>query len=119
MSVDFSRYWQRDKDAAVASCLIQGVPVTLFEKAAILYQALENHSILSPFVKEKNLQSKTVIVAQCGDRAEKVAHYLQELGIHPGDGYGVLKKMQLRFANFPAHSKEQFELLVDSLEKFK
>lgn len=31
MSVDFSRYWQRDKDAVVASCLIQGVPETLFE----------------------------------------------------------------------------------------
>ena len=40
--VDFSRYWQRDKDAAVASYLIQGVPVTLFEKAAILYQGVEH-----------------------------------------------------------------------------
>jgi hypothetical protein len=28
--------------AAVASCLIQGVPVTLFEKAAILYQGHEH-----------------------------------------------------------------------------
>ena len=42
VSVDFSRYWQRDKDAAVASCLIQGVPETLFEKAANLYQGVEH-----------------------------------------------------------------------------
>lgn len=88
-------------------------------KAAILYQVLENHSLLSPFVKDKNAQSKTVIVAQCGDRTEKINEYLKSVGLHAGDGYGVLKKMQLRFANFPAHSKEQFELLVDSIEKLR
>jgi phosphoserine aminotransferase len=102
--------------------LRRGISTTRKEteyKAAILYQALENHSILSPFVKDKNVQSKTVIVAQCGDRTEKINEYLKSVGLHPGDGYGVLKKMQLRFANFPAHSKEQFELLVDSIEKLK
>jgi phosphoserine aminotransferase len=88
-------------------------------KAAILYQTLENHSSLSPFVKEVNLRSKTVIVAHCGDRTERVNEYLKLNGLYAGDGYGVLKKMQLRFANFPAHSKEQFELLVDSIEKIK
>jgi phosphoserine aminotransferase len=88
-------------------------------KAAILYHALDKHNLFSAFVKEKQSQSKTVIVAQCGDRTEKVNEYLKSQGLHPGDGYGVLKKMQLRFANFPAHSKEQFELLVDSIEKLK
>jgi phosphoserine aminotransferase len=88
-------------------------------KAAILYQALQQHSIMSPFVKEKQAQSKTVIVAHCGDRTEKVNEYLKSHGLYAGDGYGVLKKMQLRFANFPAHSKEQFEMLVDSIENIK
>lgn len=88
-------------------------------KAAILYQALEKHSILSPFVKEKQSRSQTVIVAHCGDRTDRVSEYLKSTGLHPGDGYGVLKKIQLRFANFPAHSKEQFELLVDSIEKLR
>lgn len=88
-------------------------------KAAILYNALENHSVLAAFVKEKKAQSKTVIVAQCGDRTEKINEYLKSNGLYAGDGYGVLKKMQLRFANFPAHSKEQFELLVDLIEKLK
>lgn len=86
-------------------------------KAAILYQALESHPLLSSFVKDKNAQSKTVIVAHCGEHTERIANALAHLGIHPGDGYGELKKSQLRFANFPAHSKEQYELLVDSLEK--
>jgi len=80
---------------------------------------LGNHSVISPFVKEKEAQSKTVIVAQCGDRTEKISEYLKSQGLFAGDGYGVLKKMQLRFANFPAHSKEQFEILVDSIEKLR
>lgn len=88
-------------------------------KAAILYQALENHPVISPFVKDKDAQSKTVIVAECGENTSRVNSHLESLGIQPGDGYGELKKTQLRFANFPAHSKEQYELLVDSLEKLK
>ncbi len=86
-------------------------------KAAILYQALEAHPLLSAFVKDKKDQSKTVIVAHGGEHTEHVANALIQLGISPGDGYGELKKSQLRFANFPAHSKEQYELLVDSLAK--
>ena len=66
---------------------------------------------------DKNFQSKTVIVAQCGELTEKVAALLRDTGLHPGDGYGPFKKSQLRFANFPTHSKEQFELLADTLRK--
>jgi phosphoserine aminotransferase len=86
-------------------------------KAAILYQELENHPFLNAFVEDKQFQSKTVIVAQCGDHTEKVTKALQAVGLHPGDGYGSLKKSQLRFANFPTHSKEQYELLTDTLRK--
>lgn len=88
-------------------------------KAAILYQALEQHELLSPFVREKEFRSKTVIVADCGAQTEKLSAYLATKGLHAGDGYGPAKKTQLRFANFPAHSKEQFELLVDTLTAFK
>jgi phosphoserine aminotransferase len=84
-------------------------------KAAILYQALEAHGLAKPFVKDKEHRSQTVIVAECGDSTEKVANQLAKVGLHAGDGYGEKKKSQLRFANFPTHSKEQFELLVDTL----
>ncbi|MBL7856550.1 MAG: aminotransferase class V-fold PLP-dependent enzyme [Cyclobacteriaceae bacterium] len=87
-------------------------------KAAILYQALDAHPLLKSFVQDKNLQSKTVIVAECGVHTEKLTEFLIEKGLYPGDGYGSSRKNQLRFANFPTHSKEQYELLVDSLEKF-
>jgi phosphoserine aminotransferase len=88
-------------------------------RAAILYQALEQHPLLSPFVTEKKFQSKTVIVADCQLHTEKITALLQTKGLYPGDGYGPSKKTQLRFANFPAHSKEQYELLVDTLSAFR
>lgn len=87
-------------------------------KAAILYHALEQHPLITSFVKDKRFQSKTVIVADCQEHTERLTKFLQERGLHPGDGYGSFKKSQLRFANFPAHSKEQYELLVDSLAHF-
>ncbi len=84
-------------------------------KAAILYQALEAHGLAKPFVKDKAHRSQTVIVAECGDNTERIVKHLAKVGLFAGDGYGENKKTQLRFANFPTHSKEQFELLVDTL----
>lgn len=88
-------------------------------KAALLYQALESHPNIAPFVEEKQARSRTVIVADCGEHTDKLAAFLAAKGLHAGEGYGPSKKTQLRFANFPAHSKEQFELLVDSLREFE
>ena len=88
-------------------------------KAAVLYQTLHDHPLLNTFVVDKAVQSKTVIVADCGTHTENVVKHLQPRGLFPGDGYGPFKKQHLRFANFPAHSKEQFECLVDSLAEYK
>lgn len=85
-------------------------------KAAILYQTLDRNEQLKPFVTDKAFQSKTVIVADTGANTEKIIKRIHQKGMKPGDGYGASKKSQLRFANFPTHSKENFELLVDSLE---
>jgi len=84
-------------------------------KAAILYNLLDSHPLISSFVTDKASRSQTVIVADCGAHVETITKALLEKGMSPGDGYGELKKTQLRFANFPTHSKEQFELLVDTL----
>jgi phosphoserine aminotransferase len=86
-------------------------------KAALLYHALNLHPRLTPFVQEEQFQSKTVIVADCGEDVAAVTKALSQHKMLPGDGYGEFKKSQLRFANFPTHSKEQFELLVDILGK--
>ena len=87
-------------------------------KAALLYQALENHAMIKPFVTEKKHRSQTVIVADGGEQTSALTTYLQARGLYPGEGYGEFKKQHLRFANFPTHSKEEFESLVDALETF-
>lgn len=88
-------------------------------KAAILYHTLNNHSILKPGVSEKRWQSKTSIVVETGAHTEKLTQYLESKGLIPGDGYGAAKKTQLRFGNFPAHSKEVYERLVDFIKEFE
>lgn len=88
-------------------------------KAAILYQTLSHHAFIKPFVQDEKWRSKTVVVADTGIHTERITAHLQTKGIHPGDGYGALKSSQLRFANFPTHSKEQYELLVDTLSAFQ
>ena len=88
-------------------------------KAVILYNELMQHGSLSPFVKEKIYQSPTVIIAESGNQTEKLSQFLLEKGIIAGEGYGVHGGTQLRFANFPAHSREQYELLVDYIKAFQ
>lgn len=87
-------------------------------KAAIIYQTLENHPKFTPAISEKKHRSKTTIVANCEKGNEEVLSFLQNKGMIVGKGYGDQKEHQIRIANFPAHSKEQVELLCDSLENF-
>jgi phosphoserine aminotransferase len=96
---------------------IQSIRKETEYKAAILYQALSTHKLAKPFVVDPILRSQTVLVAQTGENTERINSHLQSHQFYPGDGYGDQKKNQLRFANFPTHSKETFELLVDLLEK--
>lgn len=87
-------------------------------KAVVLYNELKQHALMQPFVVEKQYQSPTVIIANTGTQTQALADYLSKKGMEAGEGYGQHKGTQLRFANFPAHSKEQYELLVDYLKAF-
>jgi phosphoserine aminotransferase len=106
----------------VQDMLRRGIPIIRKEteyKSAILYQALSNHPHLKPLVHDDLWRSKTVLVASGGGQTEKITSFLQSRGMQAGDGYGSAKPYQLRFANFPAHSKEQYELLVDTLADYQ
>lgn len=84
-------------------------------KAALLYNTIEKHPAFAPFVKEKAYQSKTVVVAETQEPAEKVIAFLAEKQLQVGSGYGQFKNKHIRIANFPAHSKEQVENLADTI----
>ena len=85
-------------------------------KAALLYNLFDSHERLSSFVKEKNHRSLTVATAVVKDGPENLIEKLNEKGIVIGSGYGSLKDSQVRIASFPTHSKEQIELMVDTIE---
>ena len=84
-------------------------------KAALLYNTIKEHSGFAPFVKAEAHQSKTVVVAETQEPAEKVIAFLAEKQLQVGSGYGQFKNKHIRIANFPAHSKEQMETLVDAI----
>lgn len=88
-------------------------------KSAILYQALDSNPLIKSAVQKPEWRSKTTLVADTATHTPKLTQVLENQGLSPGDGYGAGKQTQLRFANFPAHSKEVFEKLADAIQAFK
>jgi phosphoserine aminotransferase len=87
-------------------------------KAALLYQTIENHPKLEISIKNKAHRSKTTIVADCAMPNDALLSAMEAKGYIIGSGYGQRKDDQIRIANFPTHSKEQVEILCDSLMNF-
>lgn len=90
-------------------------------KAAVLYQALETCTYLKPFVSNAACRSKTTIVAELQDEreSEKIHKYLKEKNMLVSTGYGDYKNKHIRLANFPTHSREQIEMLADTLVAYR
>lgn len=84
-------------------------------KSALLYHTIEQHPKLSAFVADKKLRSETVAVANTDGDSNLLINALKEKGFVIGNGYGAFKGKQIRIASFPTHSKEQIELLVDTI----
>lgn len=85
-------------------------------KSALIYDLYENHEKLSAFVSEKKYRSVTVGVAKVENGAESLMKQLSEKGLIVGGGYGPFKGQHIRIASFPTHSKEQMEMLVDTIK---
>lgn len=84
-------------------------------KSTILYQAIQNHPSLTPFVKSEKHRSKTTIVSESTNAKEMISAF-EKKGMVLGNGYGPHKDQHIRIANFPTHSKESVEMLCDLLE---
>lgn len=87
-------------------------------KATLLYHTLEQSNIIKPFVDQPHHRSKTVVVAQTELHTKPLFDFLLNNNLQAGEGYGTGKQSQLRFANFPAHSKEVYEHLCDQIRKW-
>ena len=86
-------------------------------KSAVLYHLLESKQSIKPFVTESAWRSETVVVADTAQHTEHIIQALFKKGLVVGNGYGSLKGRQIRIANFPTHSKEQVEMVVDLLDQ--
>jgi phosphoserine aminotransferase len=84
-------------------------------KSAILYHLLEAKRSATPFVTDKDWRSETVIVGDTGENTQKIIDALAQKGLIVGNGYGSFRNQHIRIANFPTHSKEQVEMLVDKI----
>jgi phosphoserine aminotransferase len=82
-------------------------------KSSLLYHLLDQHPSIKPAVKDKSMRARTVVAAQSGD-INRVQDELRKHAISAGfTGNAVL------FANFPSHSKEQYERLTDILSAIR
>lgn len=82
-------------------------------KSTLIYQLMEELDWMKPFISSKINRSKTVCVAEVPLGNEKALEHFSRKNIQLGKGYGPYKKNHIRIANFPTHSKEQIEMMVD------
>lgn len=102
--------------------LIKGVKQIRQESAykmALIYSLFNKHPKLTPFVQNTRFRSQTVGVAEVTDGSENLIKTLDDLGMQLGNGYGPFKNKHIRIANFPTHSKEQMEMLVDKISSME
>lgn len=85
-------------------------------KANKLYQFISESDILSPAVKNLNHRSETVIVANTKRSPAEINKHLEPYKMVIGAGYGAYKESQIRIANFPAHSVEAIDNLIEMLK---
>jgi phosphoserine aminotransferase len=86
-------------------------------KAKMLYDFIAKHDDFEFAVKSPKHRSQTVIVAEAKKSAAELNEILAPHNLVIGSGYGEFKASQIRIANFPAHSIEDIQRLIDVLSK--
>ena len=87
-------------------------------KAALLYQTFDQITELKTVIHHPLNRSKTVCVSEVLGGNKGLIEYLKSKQLIIGSGYGSFKDQHIRIANFPAHSKESIEMLVDEIGKY-
>ncbi len=87
-------------------------------KATLISDLVKKHPSLDHFVESVNHQSNSTIVAKAKNQG-LFLDTLNEKGLVLGKGYGPHKEDHIRIANFPTHSRESVEYLVDILKEIE
>lgn len=89
-------------------------------KAKKLYDYIGSSDTFSIAVENPNHRSQTVVVANTKVLPSDINAYLKKFDLTVGGGYGSKKETQIRIANFPAHSEEIIDTLIEKLKaKYK
>ena len=97
---------------------IQFIQNEIKYKSALIYQMFDQTSKLQAIIPQLLNRSKTVCVSEVVGENKGLIEYLKSKEIIIGSGYGNFKNQHIRIANFPAHSKESIEMLVDEIGKY-
>lgn len=87
------------------------------EKADMLYSYFEKHDRYSLAVPNPRDRSRTLVVIDTKGDSKNIVTYLDTQNIEVGYGYGKAKETQVRIANFPTHSKDDVERLIEAFKK--
>ena len=84
-------------------------------KSTILYDALEKSKFFNPAISVEEYRSGVTIIADSEENALDIREKFSAMGLMISVGEGDKRYSQIRIGNFPAHSKEQIEMLGDLL----
>lgn len=83
-------------------------------KASMLYEFFDQHQEYKPVITHPDFRSSTVIVVEARD-TETIHTRLSKEGMKVGKGYGSKEDDHIRIANFPSHTVDQIEMLIQAL----
>ena len=86
-------------------------------KSIILYNSISNNPNLTPLVKDPYFQSQNILCANTEIPRAKLFEFMSGNRIELDVIAGPVASSNIRVANYPVHSKEQMEFLVDCIEK--
>lgn len=86
-------------------------------KAGLIYSYIKDSKTFSPSVEELKHRSATTIVANTAIPSSEINKALEKYDMQVGSGYSSYKDKQIRIANFPAHSLEAVDSLVNKLKE--
>ena len=85
----------------------------------LLTAFFENQTKFIPLVDNLLVRSDTVLALKANPKTlSKLKTAAEKKGIKLGNGYGEWKESSFRIANFPAHSKHDYEKLLEFFEDF-
>lgn len=96
----------------------ENIKIETEKKADLLYNFFDMHTTIKPFVKEKDIRSKTTIVLETELEVEKVLEKLEYNGFVLSRGYKQFRDNQIRIGNFPVHRFDDVMNLLYLFRKF-